>query len=129
MSQLIGRHGFIYDQLPAILWAVLIFVASSIPNAALPEIRLSDKIVHLVIYLILCVLIDRALTHQRRFQLLARWSLGCAVLLTVLYGVSDELHQSFTPGRDASLGDIAADSIGAILFLGYALIKKRHNPV
>jgi VanZ family protein len=36
-----------------------------------------------------------------------------SVLLSSLYGVTDELHQAFVPGRVASIGDLVADSIGA----------------
>ncbi len=38
-----------------------------------------------------------------------------SVLFCSLYGLSDEWHQSFVPGRDASLGDWLADTIGAVL--------------
>ena len=33
--------------------------------------------------------------------------------LGVLYGVSDEWHQSFVPGRTAEWGDVRANAIGA----------------
>jgi VanZ family protein len=129
MTQLLQRHGFMYDQLPVILWALLIFVASSIPNIALPNIEFiaSDKVIHLVVYFVLCVLFHRALSHQKRFPGLARWSLACAVLFSILYGVSDEIHQSFVPNRDASLYDLAADSIGTLLFLSYSVLRHRYR--
>jgi VanZ family protein len=38
-----------------------------------------------------------------------------AALAAVLYGLSDEVHQSFIPGRDASVGDVVADALGALL--------------
>ncbi len=38
-----------------------------------------------------------------------------AVLFCFLYGVSDEFHQSFVPGRDASGLDLVADTAGAVL--------------
>jgi VanZ family protein len=40
-----------------------------------------------------------------------------AWIITVLYGVSDEFHQSFVPERMADLGDVAADAIGAAVGL------------
>ena len=36
-----------------------------------------------------------------------------AVVLSVVYGVSDEYHQSFVPGRDPSVADVAKDLLGA----------------
>ncbi|MFH0831754.1 MAG: VanZ family protein [archaeon] len=44
-----------------------------------------------------------------------------AFLLAAFYGLTDEFHQLFVPGRTASFVDIAADSLGA--FAG-ALISK-----
>ncbi|HHU37556.1 MAG TPA: VanZ family protein [Treponema sp.] len=41
----------------------------------------------------------------------------CFVLAS-LYGVLDEFHQSFVPGRDSSFGDIIADTLGAAVGTG-----------
>lgn len=38
-----------------------------------------------------------------------------AYSIAVLYGVVDEYHQSFGPGRDASWLDLVADSAGALV--------------
>ncbi len=38
-----------------------------------------------------------------------------AVTLSTLYGLSDEVHQSFTPGRTTSLGDLIADGLGSLI--------------
>lgn len=127
MLQLLKRHGFVYDQLPVILWALLIFIASSIPNVTLPDLKFvpSDKAVHLFIYLILCALLYRALVFQSRFPTLARWSLTWCVVLTIMYGISDEFHQSFVPNRDASVLDLMADALGALVFVLFIILKNR----
>jgi len=38
-----------------------------------------------------------------------------SVVLTIIFGIFDELHQIFTPYRNASLFDIQVDSLGAII--------------
>jgi VanZ family protein len=118
-----------YDQLPAILWMLLIFITSSIPSLTLPDLRFvpEDKVVHLIVYLILCAFVHRALLHQRRFRWIGKWSLVCAFFLTVVFGMSDEFHQSFVPNRDASVLDVSADSIGALLFVGYELLRQQRG--
>jgi VanZ family protein len=40
--------------------------------------------------------------------------------IAVLYGLSDEWHQSFVPGRDANVADLGFDAAGA--FAGAALV-------
>ncbi|GAC1425648.1 MAG: hypothetical protein NVSMB57_17010 [Actinomycetota bacterium] len=44
-----------------------------------------------------------------------RRSLFYGVALAVLYGITDEIHQSFVPGRDAGVADLIPDGIGATL--------------
>jgi len=40
---------------------------------------------------------------------------GTSVTIASLYGITDEWHQSFTFGRDASVWDWTADTVGAVL--------------
>jgi VanZ family protein len=92
----------------------LIFVLSAqsdLPTAplGLPQ-ELFLKLSHVVGYAVLARLIERALALPGRGRLLA-------LLLTTLYGLSDELHQSLTPGRMPDPGDLLADVLGAVLAL------------
>ena len=43
--------------------------------------------------------------------------MGCALVLSVFYGLTDEFHQMFVPGRVADLFDLLADAGGAIIGL------------
>ena len=43
---------------------------------------------------------------------------GLAVLLATLYGVTDEGHQWFVPGRTAEVADLVADAVGAAVATG-----------
>ena len=115
-----AKYSFTRYQLPFLLWAVLIFVSSSIPGRSIPKIDFpnADKIVHFFIFLVFCALTDRAIKFQGRIPLLATYHLVFSVVVTVLYGIMDEGHQLFVPNRDASLMDLAADAVGAILYVG-----------
>jgi VanZ family protein len=46
------------------------------------------------------------------------------VLFCLLYGISDEFHQSFIPGRLVSVWDVMADGAGAILVVAWWLAKQ-----
>lgn len=78
-----------------------------------------DTLSHGTVYLILAVLLCRALAGGLR-PLRPGPALFAALLATA-YGVSDEFHQSFVPGRDASAADVLKDmggaAIGAWLFV------------
>lgn len=101
---------------PVAVLALLIVVMSSIPadELAAPAIWHYDKLVHAAVYAALAALLCRALllgSARGSPVLLA----AVAVVLTTAFGATDEWHQSFTPGRDASAGDLLADALGAVL--------------
>jgi len=95
-------------------YAACIFALSSIPGQALPDVRVSDKLIHTGEYGLLGLLICRVLTAQ-----LPTWPRSRIALLSLLaaicYGATDEFHQLFVPARAAELADLAADSLGAAL--------------
>lgn len=105
---------------PAAIWAAVIFVLSAIPGSAYPatDIVHADKLVHIGIYGVLGALCARGFL---RATALEAWStIARAALVATLYGVSDELHQLFVPGRSSDWRDAVADAISAVL--GAALI-------
>ena len=108
----------------AILWASVIFVCllifylSSQPSLPLPA-RISDKFYHLMEYALLGFLSVLAL--RATFNISLRRALAVAILFSILYAISDEWHQSFVPGRDASLTDLAADAAGSLMGALFAL--------
>ena len=52
---------------------------------------------------------------------------GAAFAVAVLYGVTDELHQTFVPGRVASEADLVVDAMGALLGVVSASALLRHQ--
>jgi len=76
------------------------------------------KIYHVCAFFFLAafLLISLVKGKHKRFSLLA-------VLLAVLYGVSDEIHQLFVPGRYGSVLDIGYDSVGIVFaFMVYTIV-------
>jgi len=118
------------DIVPLILWMALIFMLSAQTDLIDIEDSASEKffykISHLMAYAILAWLWWRALAPQRQ----TGWSVLLVTLgLTVLYAISDEVHQSFVPGRHPALYDVLFDAGGAlamallIRYSGYLRVK------
>jgi VanZ family protein len=99
----------------AVLWAGVLFYASSQPNPfpLLPRgLFTHDKLLHAGAYAVLGALACGALVWRR-----LRWvrALVLASLVATAYGVTDEWHQSYVPGRDADPHDLLADAAGALV--------------
>ena len=98
---------------PVALWAGLLFFLSSRSDLGAAG-RIPDWLTHGTAYLALAMLLARAVAGGFGRPLTGRTGLAVVVAAT-LYGVSDEWHQAFVPGRDASAGDVAKDAGGALL--------------
>ncbi len=106
-------------QAPALLWACIIFISSSIPGTS-PIFKVlfgHDKIVHTIVYCGLAYLTFRALYHQSRLPSVSRHAVLLSMAFTLFYAATDELHQLFVPRRSADLRDFLADAAGALLSL------------
>jgi VanZ family protein len=105
--------------LPLILWALVIFTASSIPGYSIPESPIfeQDKLLHAGIFFGLAFFMQRSFSHQSRFPGLARHSRWWILAFALAYGILDEVHQSFVPGRTPDVFDALADGTGAAIFL------------
>jgi VanZ family protein len=108
---------------PAAIWAAVLFLLSEKqPGTSDLWDLVPDKVVHLGLYGVLGATLAWGRHRTRRplsFFLLA--------LAGIVYGASDEWHQSFVPGRTPSAGDILADSVGVVLglwFLGFLLARR-----
>lgn len=103
---------------PVVLYMAALFVLSSQP--VLPGASLtSDWAQHGVAYAGLAVVTLRA-TAGGRWSGVGAGALVAAWVIAALYGVSDEVHQSFVPERMADVRDIVADAVGAAIGLGAA---------
>ena len=101
--------------LPATIWMVFIFVMSSqeqFPKTPGISTSALAVVAHLVLYGLLAFFFTIAIERDGRAT---RSTQLTAIALAVLYGLSDEFHQSFVPGRNSSALDLAVNSIGATI--------------
>ena len=115
-------------------YLIFIFILSHsrVSRLPIPTFSFSDKISHAVVYAGLCLLLWRAFRscHNRRIQ---RWAAVLALIVASLYGITDEWHQSWSPGgREADLWDWVADTAGAAAaalgaFIYFRLREKRRQ--
>jgi VanZ family protein len=101
--------------LPVAAWMTLIFAVSAQPELPLPPgpwlEGVLDKVGHALSYGVLAWLVYRALKHHFAPSAILR---GVCVAVAVAYGLTDEVHQAFVPGREPSLLDLGADALGAL---------------
>ncbi len=131
-TNLIEPQGKLKNWVPPFLYMVLIFGISSLEQPPLPmpefEWLTIDKLYHFVEYAILGALVARALVKAKPAILPSpRWIWCVAAVFSILYGASDEWHQTFVPGRFATLADWVADVLGSIagVFGVYLYYKKQ----
>ncbi|MBF0484698.1 MAG: VanZ family protein [Candidatus Omnitrophica bacterium] len=100
---------------PVLVYSGIIFAASSIRDVNIPGgIPNSDKLIHVLEYMPFGFLLARALNSLG--LKLSVWQLWVLVaFLTFGYGLTDEWHQSFVPGRTQSIFDALADLVGGSL--------------
>jgi VanZ family protein len=109
----------------ATLWAALVYYLSDQPSIEItPLFRHQDKLLHLCAYFVLGFFTLGALRADLRGHSPGQFWLVSA--LCGIYGLLDEYHQSFVPGRDATLADVMADLTGAVLGAGILFLLVRH---
>ena len=117
---------FLYKWGPSALMVALIFAFSSIPKRELPELYQWDVLIkkggHMLGYCLLAL----ASWHGSGWDKKKWW---IAWGIAIMYAITDEIHQSFVPGRTSSPVDIVIDSIaaGLALLVWYAMKKFNNN--
>lgn len=109
--------------LPPFLWAALIFSFSSLQTIKTSEIYWQDfilkKTAHILEYGVFAALLYRALKESNVEKKKAAYY---AIFIAVVYGVTDEIHQFFTPGREPKVRDVFFDAAGSALAI-FLLMK------
>jgi len=111
---------------PLVVYWLILFVATTLPAASMPSFGVVDKVNHLSAYFILAILLFLTLLFQQKIPLTKNRVAAYALIICSLYGMLDEVHQIFIPGRSAEFLDFLADACGAllgVLLMNY-LVKK-----
>lgn len=110
--------------LPTLAWMGVIFYFSNQPKDVLISLfpfEVNFDLGHLVMYFILALLCFYSLNKTSRNKYLYTWVL----LIVFTYGISDEFHQSFIPGRTSDVFDLIMDTTGSFLALIIIAIKSK----
>ena len=94
----------------------MIFYLSHQPGdfVQLPQVFGLDKLLHFSVYAVLAGTVLYGLhPFVRNFD--PAVPALAVILFCLLFGIADEFHQSFIPGRSVSIWDVAADGLGALL--------------
>lgn len=107
--------------LPVVSWAGMIFYLST--KSTLPSFNTSltdflfKKLAHIFVYAVLYYLIFRAYLITHSNQKLNNKHYILPLVLSLIYAISDELHQSKVQGRYSSVRDIGYDCLGMVSVL------------
>jgi VanZ family protein len=119
---------FFFYWLPVLVFCLIIFIQSSFPATAhIPEFDFSDKLLHAAVFAVLGILVYRALNAMHNRPSTASLVV-LSILITALYGASDEIHQYFVPSRHAEFLDFVADAVGGIIGVMVAVVINKNKP-
>ena len=132
MVRLIHPARFLFLLL-ALAWAGVIFYLSSQPSIDTPLLFPGqDKLLHMIAFGLLGFLLMGAMkTTDGHYRTVQVWFVTG---LVACYGVLDEFHQYFVPGRTVEVYDALADAAGGLLgawsmyYLMRFLVKYRSRP-
>ena len=124
---------FLLYWLPLILYCLLIFFQSANPSPEqIPSFKFVDKLLHFAAYAIMGVLFYRAYQKTLKIKDNLRMLMLLSAASASLYGISDEIHQSFVPFRDAEVSDVIADTIGAfsgVYLYQFLIVSRMEKPI
>jgi len=116
---------------PAAAQMAAIFLFSSFPRLPSLPGGLTSYTGHFIGYAVLGVFAIRGFA-QARWAGVSSGTAWRALLLSSVYGATDEFHQSFVPGRSPTVSDWCTDTIGAAFGIAIVLwaarrIGRRHT--
>ena len=112
--------GTVVAWLPSVVVMAGIFVVSSMSSPPMSS-NIPDVGAHAVAYGVLGASFVCGFTGARWRRVTFK-TVALATVCALVYGISDEFHQSFVPGRTAEFRDLIADFCGAVVGTGATLV-------
>ncbi len=103
--------------LPAFCLMAAIFGLSSLPASRLPHLGALDLLFKKGGHALGYAMLGLAYFYALPPRLNTGYRRALALLMAVLFALSDEYHQSFVEGRGSTLVDVAVDGSGALIAL------------
>jgi VanZ family protein len=117
-------NNYFWAYLPSVLWAAVIFFFSNQETLPGFEVSILDflfkKSAHMFVYAVLYFLIFRAYQKSSP-EMFNKNKYLIPILICFLYSMTDEIHQSFVPGRYSTIRDMGYDMLGLSSVLLYQL--------
>lgn len=106
----------------ALVYAIAIFALSSITGEQMAEappplFPHADKVAHFLLYAGFGVVIYLAFSRAENERIRAL-AIPLTIIAGIVYGITDEAHQYFVPGREMDVIDMIVDSLGVLAALG-----------
>ncbi len=98
---------------PPVIWSAAIFYSSTLPGSSihLPQFKFVDKLIHVLVFGILTLLVLRiGWGSENKIK-----AFYFGILYSILYGLIDEIHQFFVPGRFTDPFDFLANVVGVLV--------------
>jgi len=119
---------YFFYHMPWQILIIAIFIQSSIGNMNMIDLGFSfqDKFLHFLVFGFLALLMARSF-KKSKINFINKYYHIWSIALTALYGIFDEYHQYFVPGRFSTVGDWLADVLGAVVFITIFYYWERWN--
>jgi hypothetical protein len=114
-----------------VIWVAMIYFLSSQGLEFIGPTNIWEfiirKIFHMFEFAVLALLIFRILRQTEKRHIY--WDIAWTFIFTVLYAISDEYHQTFTPGRIGTYRDVMIDSFGALVAIWLLYLDYHHRKI
>lgn len=123
---MINKKTFSFYLISSLSWMSLIFLTSSVSDfspvvgAGNEPSYFTSSVAHILLYAILCFLWLKVFIT---YGFNKKKSIALGFLIAVLYGLTDELHQYFTPNREPHVSDWLFDVVGAFITVNFYRIR------